>query len=154
MTQAGHTSRSHRALAVISALIFMICGTMAVTAEQKPAKIGVLFVATADGFDHDGATLTLKDVAKNVVMFSDRPDRLAATITLGEFLGHWDEGADSYETDPPNVVLSVEGRMGEPVVMELSRPVTEGGKLRFTAKTLYGDLPETGGPISLVFDIR
>lgn len=50
--------------------------------------------------------LTLKKFNPIVVYFSDRPQRVVHSITIGKFLTLWKEGADSLKNNPPNASLS------------------------------------------------
>lgn len=112
-----------------------------------------LFVTHAGGFDFDGSTITLNDVVPDLTAFTDRPNRVVQDLALDDFLGLWADGAaNAFADDPPNAVLSIEGRMGEPVILELSNPVRTGSGLSFDASVLSGTLGTSGGPVSLVVD--
>lgn len=51
-------------------------------------------------------SLQLNDLADNVILFSDRPDRIVDTQSIQEFIGNWTQGEDSFEIDPPNAALT------------------------------------------------
>ena len=51
--------------------------------------------------------LVLKKVdMKQVIMFSDRPQRIVKYITGKDLKKIWKEGTNSFQEDPPNAVLS------------------------------------------------
>ncbi len=51
-------------------------------------------------------SLQLNDLADNVILFSDRPNRIVDTQSIHEFIGNWTQGEDSFEIDPPNAALT------------------------------------------------
>lgn len=51
-------------------------------------------------------SLQLNDLADNVILFSDRPNRIVDTQSIQEFIGNWTQGDDSFEIDPPNAALT------------------------------------------------
>jgi len=51
-------------------------------------------------------SLQLNDLAENVILFSDRPNRIVDTQSIQEFIGNWTQGEDSFEIDPPNAALT------------------------------------------------
>lgn len=51
-------------------------------------------------------SLQLNDLADNIVLFSDRPERIVDTQSIQEFIGNWTEGEDSFKIDPPNAALT------------------------------------------------
>ena len=51
-------------------------------------------------------SLHLNDLADNVILFSDRPNRIVDTQSIQEFIGNWTQGEDSFEIDPPNAALT------------------------------------------------
>lgn len=88
-----------------------------------------------------------------VVFFSDRPNRIAGHISVESLIDAWDEGKDSFQSDPPNAALSVFGATGSTtVVVELMRPFLVNGDLTFDAVSLQGSLPSTFGPFSVFID--
>ena len=55
-------------------------------------------------------TLTMKHTdVDHVLMFSDRPYRIAKYITAKELASTWKVGINSFEKDPPNAALVVHG---------------------------------------------
>src|ERR1700730_5269585 len=79
-------------------------------AAQEPAKqADFLFVQTAKGmkFDKAASKLTLNGVSPITVMFSDRPERIAANMRTAAFVPFWSKGKDSFLSDPPNADISI-----------------------------------------------
>ena len=120
-------------------------------AEDRPASW--LLVTNAQSFDFDGRKIILKGVSPDVVAFTDRPNRVVRDIAPSEFIKIWKDGqSEAFANDPPNAVLSVEGRLANPVILELSNPVLTGDALTFDASVLSGTLPTNGGSVSMVVD--
>ena len=81
-----------------------------VTDDDQPAFLyvqtahsGTLSAARSDG----QRTLTLNNVSPVTVYFAERPNREAGHQSTEEFIGQWDEGEDSFETNPPNAALDI-----------------------------------------------
>ena len=64
-----------------------------------------------------------------VIMFSDRPDRIVKIISDKELEGMWKQGDDSFEKDPPNAVLSSAGQKAQIMILN-GMTVTE-DKVKF-----------------------
>jgi hypothetical protein len=136
-------------------------------AAQEPAKqADFLFVQTAKGmtFDKSTSKLTLNGVSPVTVMFSDRPERIAANMNTAEFVPanmntaefvpFWSKGKDSFLSDPPNADLSItESDNLRQFVVVLQDPVLRGDNLTYTIKVLQGDMPATGSDVSVFIDI-
>ena len=113
-----------------------------------------LFVQTAEGMTFADGRLTLKDVSPITVLFSDRPDRLAGHMTTANFVPFWDEGDNSFASDPPNANLSLlDGKTMRNVVVELRSPRLTGRDLSYQVSVLEGEMPASGGAASLFIDI-
>jgi hypothetical protein len=110
-------------------------------------------------------TLELSDVSDKTIMFSDRPDRIVASIDTTDFVGNWSTGPNSFALDPPNAVLVLddEEQREEVAVIELFNPEydSEANTLRYditaenaTATTTSSsiDLPSEFGQSTLVID--
>jgi hypothetical protein len=120
---------------------------------QEPAKqADFLFVQTAKGMTFD--KLTLDGVGPVTVMFSDRPERIAANMRTAAFTPFWSKGKDSFLSDPPNADISiVEGDKLRQFVVVLQDPVLQGDSLTYTVKVLQGDIPAKGDDVSVFIDI-
>ena len=57
------------------------------------------------GDDSNRYTITLNDVAKDTLYFSDRPNRLTGYMSTEDFAVMWHTGANSFSDDPPNTVI-------------------------------------------------
>jgi hypothetical protein len=71
------------------------------------------------------STLELSDVSDKTIMFSDRPDRIVASVDTADFIGNWSTGANSFAVDPPNVALVVDDEVEQRqdlAVIELFNP--------------------------------
>lgn len=111
-----------------------------------------LFVISGATGSLDGDILKLNGVP-SVVYFTDRPARKAGHMTLANFFEMWDKGENSFESDPPNAVLSVLKKDGtQNVVVELKSPEIKEGSLYFNVEVLSGDVSEPFGPAAIYID--
>ncbi|WP_051356445.1 hypothetical protein [Azorhizobium doebereinerae] len=112
-----------------------------------------LFVVTADSASIDGKTLTLKGVSPQIVMFSDRPERLTGDASTAGFISYWTGGKGDFQRDPPNATLSttVNGKVVVAVV-ELTAPKLDGDTLTYSYRVLGDTKPEAGADASLFID--
>lgn len=113
-----------------------------------------LFISSANGLSFDGTTVTLSDVSPYVVLFTDRPHRVADTIGLRAFVDAWTKGGDeSFQKDPPNAGFTVWADGAYQIsVVELSDPAYDGQKLSFKVKPVEGQLPKSGQHTSIFID--
>jgi hypothetical protein len=123
------------------------------TAETtKGDTIDLLFVQSATSGSFDGQRLTLNGVG-STLLFSDRPARLDGHMDTANFLESWNEGPDSFATDPPNAVLSILAADGATnVFVELTDPKLDGTTLSYRATARDGTIPPTFGAASLFID--
>lgn len=71
----------------------------------------------------DEGELRLMGPSDEVFLFSDRPERIAATTSLADMMNQW---AAAFGDDAPNATL-VDDKVGHPVaVLELGTPVLDG----------------------------
>ena len=113
-----------------------------------------LFIQTAANVQFDGKTLTLQNINPSMVMFTDRPARMAQSIPTATFLKSWDQGGKgSFKSDPPNAGLTtlVDGKLQSSTV-ELTQPRLDGTTLTYQARITEGTLPPQAGTISLFID--
>jgi len=100
-------------------LTLLPCLVFAEHVIDDSKNTGYLYVISGTSGSLEGDTLTLNGVP-NVVYFSDRPHRIAAYLSLSEFIEMWNKGSDSFKADPPNATLSILGKVDEMnVVVEL-----------------------------------
>jgi hypothetical protein len=114
-----------------------------------------MFVQTARSVTSDGATVTLHDVTPATLYFSDRPQRVVGHMTTADFVDLWDEGDNSFATDPPNAVLAfVEAGADAPAdaVVVIKTPVLDDGQLSYSVDVLEGTVPAQSGPVTLFID--
>ena len=106
------------------------------------------------------STLELNDVSDKTILFSDRPDRIVASIDTADFIGNWSTGPNSFAVDPPNVALVVDDDAAEQrqELIELFNPEydSEANTLRYDIVaengTSIGGLPSEFGQSTLVID--
>ena len=113
-----------------------------------------LFIQTAQEVQFDGKTLTLKNVNPSVVMFTDRPARMADAIPIATFLTSWNKGgANSFQSKPPNAALTsiVDGKL-QTATVELTQPRLNGTTLTFRVRVIEGTVPTVGKIVSLFID--
>lgn len=130
-------------------------------AEQKDVigivqavEIEALFVQTAHGMRYGDGRVSLEGLAPTTLFFSDRPDRVTGHIPSCEFVESWNEGPDSFASNPPNAVLSIFNADDvSDIVVELKDPVLVGSELTYTVDILDGEMPASGGPIALFIDV-
>jgi hypothetical protein len=145
--------------AVAPALVAALASANSALAQaaQQPAKqADFLFVQTAKGmtFDKSTSKLTLNGVSPVTVMFSDRPERIAANMRTAAFVPFWSKGKDSFLSDPPNADISIlEGDQLRQIVAVLQDPALQGDDLTYTVKLVQGDMPATGSDVSVFIDI-
>ena len=113
-----------------------------------------LFIQTASQMQFDGKTLTLTNVSPSVVMFTNRPARVAEAIPTAKFLTNWDQGgANSFQSSPPNAGLTslVDGKL-QTATVALTQPHLDGTTLTYEARVVEGNPPQAGGTSSLFID--
>jgi len=126
-----------------------------ILAEQLETEES-MFVQTAQGIDSDGKTLTLHGITPSTLYFSDRPKRVVGHLTTTDFVDLWAIGDNSFESDPPNAVLSFlepGADVPEDAVVVLKQPNLDGaGELSYSIDVLEGTVPAKTGPVTLFID--
>jgi len=126
-----------------------------VLAEQLETEES-MFVQTAERIESDGKTLTLRGVTPATLYFSDRPKRVVGHMSTGDFVDLWAVGDNSFETDPPNAVLSFlepDADAPDDAVVVLKEPNLDGaGDLSYSIEVLEGKVPSQAGPVTLFID--
>ncbi|MES0863693.1 hypothetical protein ABLN87_15190 [Ruegeria sp. SCPT10] len=123
-----------------SLIVFTIAAIpLSVSAEDKPEPESYLIVQHAGSATMAGGTLTLKDADANMVIFTDRPHRIAAAVPSADLLKAWVEGQDSFADDPPNAALVGQSE-GKPVsiIVELTDPKQSDENISFSYTVLDG----------------
>jgi hypothetical protein len=115
-----------------------------------------MFVQTAESIDSDGDTLTLRGITPSTLYFSDRPQRVVGHMTTADFVDLWAIGDNSFESDPPNAVLSfleAGGDVPDDAVVVIKEPNLDGaGDLSYSIDVLEGTIPAHTGPVTLFID--
>ena len=123
-------------------------------AEELQAEES-MFVQTAEGVTSKDGSLTLQGVTPSTLYFSDRPERVVGQMKTTDFVDLWGVGDNSFETDPPNAVLSFlepGGAVPEDVVLVIKRPRLGDGHLTYSIEILEGTVPAQAGPATLFID--
>jgi len=103
-----------------------------------------LFVQHAQKVSLENGVLTLGGVGRDVLYFSDRPDRIVGRESLEAFIDDWDVGEESFATIPPNAIVTIV-RSGESLdlAVVLSDPTMVGDdSMTYNVEVLYG--PDSG----------
>ncbi len=122
---------------------------------QQLAGIDAMFVQVAPAAESVDGRLILKNVADSTLFFSDRPQRVVGHIHTAQLVSVWDDGENSFESDPPNAVLSFVGQgddLPSDIVVVISDPVLDGSHLSYAATVLDGTLPSNTGACTLFID--
>ncbi len=119
--------------------------------EQELEDIEALFVQTAHSLTSEGGkSITLHGLSPSTIYFADRPQREVGHMSTNRFVDLWSVGDNSFETDPPNAVLSFaepQDRAPEEVVVTIRQPTLQGDSLTFEVDVLDGTLPASTGPV-------
>jgi hypothetical protein len=113
-----------------------------------------LYAQSAAGMAYENGRLTLNSIAPTTLYFSDRPQRITGHITTEEFFDTWEDGDDSFASDPPNAVLSIfSDEEVNDVVVVLQEPALVGDQMSYQVDILDGEMPSSGGASSLFIDM-
>ena len=116
-------------------------------------KLNLLFVQSATSGSFDGKVLTLNNVGPTG-FFTDRPQRITGHQRTSHFIKMWDEGNNSFESDPPNACLAIFGKEDtRNAVIELGQPTLKGNTLSYPVKILEGKIPASFKEASMVIDV-
>ncbi len=122
---------------------------------QSDTECDALFVLSARGLEFDGSVLTLKQPNPTVVYFCDRPVREAGHLTLEALTVQVQKGENNFRENPPNAAISIfedDGSVKEIVVVLPTAPVIADDLVKFEVVGIDGDLPVTGGAVSMFID--
>lgn len=144
--------RAGRAAILLLAVVLSVgvsslvaCGEDDDRPPPKAATGGTLFTQSTAGGSlrpkgADTFELILRNPARRVTAFSDRPSRRAASEPLSDFVDRWAQRG--FQNDPPNAALVVDDAPDDKdsMVLELSDPRLgpDAGTLRYTAKRVGG----------------
>ena len=124
--------------------------------EQELEEIEAMFVQSAPEAAVEGSVLTLHDVSRSTLYFSDRPERVVGHVTSEMFVDLWDQGENSFAENPPNAVLAfLEPGDDVPVdvVSVIRNPRMEGTALSYDIELLEGKMPaHAKGGVTLFID--
>jgi hypothetical protein len=112
-----------------------------------------LFVQHAESVTLKDGLLTLEGIGDDVLYFSDRPHRIVGRKPVEWFVEAWDEGEDSFATNPPNAVLTVKKDQElVDLTLVLDHPVLTERTLVYTVEMLDGPESGTGAHAALFID--
>ena len=108
--------------------------------EEPDEIVEEMFVQLATGVTSTPDTLILEGVTPSTLYFSDRPERVVGHLTTEQFVDDWGLGPNSFESDPPNAVLTFADPEGtlEDVVVELRSPHLDHGNLTYSIDVTRG----------------
>ena len=93
-------------------------------------------------------TITLKDFPSYIGYFTDRPERKAGIMTIGEFINFWKNKAikNNFSEVPPNVAFVIKPPVGQPqnFIAEVLEPVYANNTLAYKVKVIGSKPTYTG----------
>lgn len=118
--------------------------TATIEVADDAELVEYLFVQHAQKVSLENGVLTLGGVGRDVLYFSDRPDRIVGRESLEAFIDDWDEGEESFATIPPNAIVSiVRGGESFDLVVILADPTMVGDDtMTYNVEVLDG--PDSG----------
>ena len=125
---------------ILALLVSLAAVLVAAAPAAAAAKPSYLFTITSSGgtlvHDDSGWWITLTGTSPIVTRFSDRPQRLASTMTPAAFARAW--RGYGFAADPPNAALVIADGPAEAdvFVVELRRPRVRGTRVTFRAKPI------------------
>jgi hypothetical protein len=124
-------------LTAIAVLVLYPAAKLA-TAQTQPS---FLFVQSAKKIDYKDGVMTLYDVPKQTMFFTDRPNRVVGNLPTDRFVARWttDTSPGGFASNPPNAAVTVFQPDGaKTAIVELSSPRLDGNKLSYNVKVLQG----------------
>jgi len=124
-------------LTAIAVLVLYPAAKLA-TAQTQPS---FLFVQSAKKIDYKDGVMTLHDVPKQTMFFTDRPNRVVGNLPTDKFVARWttDTSPGGFASNPPNAAVTVFQPDGaKTAIVELSNPRLDGNKLSYNVKVLQG----------------
>lgn len=128
-------------VAILLALVVALVAAPSALAAKTPTRPSYLFAMTSTGgalkHDTSGWWLELMGTSPLVTRFTDRPNRLASTLSPAQLAAQW--RTYGFPSDPPNAALVLDGRPADAdvFVIELRRPSVSGSTVRFRAKPVH-----------------
>ena len=121
-----------------AAVVLYSAAQLTAIAQTPPSY---LFVQSAKKVDCKDGILTLYDVPRQTIFFSDRPNRVVGNLPTEKFVAKWtdDKRPNGFATVPPNAALTVFQPDGvKTAIVELSNPRMQGNNLSYNIKVLQG----------------
>jgi hypothetical protein len=115
--------------------------------------VDLFYVQSARGASVKDGVLTLRDVNKTTIFFSDRPQRIVGHESTEDYISDWDVGEDNFAANPPNATLSIfNGPEPQEIVLVLRNPRMEADDLLYDVEVLWGKAEASGDATSLFID--
>jgi hypothetical protein len=123
------------------------------TQVDEPYLVELLFVQHANSVVLENGQLILEGISRDVLYFSDRPERIVGREPVEVFVDAWDDGEESFEVIPPNAILTVvtDGKPLDLAVV-LKNPVLSGYSMIYDVEVLVGPDSGRGGKAALFID--
>ena len=129
--------------------------------EYVPKFIGIQHAQSGiiSEINSTAYSLELKEISDKTILFSDRPDRIVASITTTDFIGSWSVGKDNFVIDPPNAILVIneKEKQQDIVILGLFNPTYDSDNkiLKYVIpldNATSSELPKEFGQSTLVID--
>ena len=97
-----------------------------------------LFVQSAETATLEDGVLYLSGASDRTTYFANRPERIAGSESVTDFVDRWSDGVDSFEEDPPNAALNcqVDGTERNVIVELGEAPSWDGETLAYRVEIL------------------
>jgi hypothetical protein len=140
---------------ILAMLVLTISACSSKTEEGNDTDVpDFLLVQNAESIILKDGQLRLVGVSPSTLYFSDRPDRIVGRLVTQEYVDYWGKGENSFESDPPNAVLSIlDHPEPQDIVVVLREPRLEGEDLLYSVEVLDGNSMATGKAASLFIDV-
>ena len=111
-----------------SLTVALLFCTSTLAADAKP--VGWLFVHTAKSAEMTRDKTLVMPVTRDILAFTDRPNRLHGYLNAHEFVSMWKGKGDTFRGDPPNAVLTwvTDMTIKEAQVVVANATVTDDGR--------------------------
>ena len=139
---------------IVTIVFSLMMGAVQAGAQQDESDTeSRLFVKLAQEATLADGVLTLHDVDRSVLWFTDRPFRDSGSMDIAHLIEAWHDGDDSFAENPPNAVLSGMSADGEvAIVVVLMTPRYEDSTLSFHFSAISDDIPDRLSNVALMID--
>ena len=139
---------------LITLFAFTGCASSSKVAQSSDNLFWLYVIQSEQGHIGDGR-IYFEKTGKNLLYFSDRPNRLAGKAPIETLSKKWAHGENNFAENPPNAVLVTSGSHEKSeTVIELLDVELEQQRISFRYKVILGELPSSFGENSLFIDSR